>query len=111
MLLLGQIKNKYVIGLGQEQDFGEHKCFSSCVICKLWLLERVSLGEGKGLPLTCGSLSSSPYPKEVKGQHALSPTLRGGFPGPSLLPAVVPSPPVVLVMCRKVVGKELLKIS
>lgn len=111
MLFLGQIKNKYVIGLRQEQDFGKHKCFSSRVICKLWLLERVSLGEGKGLPLTCGSLSSSSYPKEAKGQHALSPTLRGRFTGPSLFLAVVPIPPVVLVVCRKVVDRELLKIS
>lgn len=111
MLLLGQIKNKCVIGLGQEQDFGKHKCFSSHVICKLWLLEHISLGKGKGLPLTCDSLSSSFCPREAKGQHTLSLILVGRFVGPSLFLAMVPIPPVVLVAPRKVVDRELLKIS
>lgn len=50
--MLGQIKNKCVIGLGQGEKLGKHKCFSSHVICKLWLLEHIYLGQEEFL-LTC----------------------------------------------------------
>lgn len=88
-----------------------NKCFSSHVICNLWLLELISLGKGNGLLLTCDSLSSSFYPREAKGQHALSLILTGSFGGASLFLALVPIPLAVLVALRKVVGRELLKIS
>lgn len=88
-----------------------NRCFSSHVICKLWLLQHISLGKGKGLPLTCDSFSLSFYPREAKGQQALSLILTGRFGGPSLFLALVPIPTAVLIAPRKVMDRELLKIS
>lgn len=101
MFLLGQIKNKCVIGLGQGKNLGKHKCLSSHVICKLWLLEHICLGKEKEFLLTCDSVSPSLLSaRDAKGQHA-HPLISWAALVVHLHMALVPIPPTVLVACRR----------